>query len=634
MKTGAGCRSPADTPFDPNNSTGTGLSGEYTQSLTSWVPTLPLDLSTGLNAYTSATSGELATYAYNNEYDLTNATGYKGSTGNQVATTYAPDAAGRVMSATSIYTASGAYVRPAATTYVYEPTSNRLASVTDGDGVHTLSYDERGLLETLTVANEGAYIFGYDALKRNNSLTYPDGHKRTQSYDPEGRLNSRCYVYTNGAPSRCYSVVYDADGNPSTMTDPEGTDVIHYDSLNRVTSVTRQVASTPDVTESYAYNAIGALDTNAPETTALALDDQRPRIGGSGPNDTAASPVMNAVNGVTVSVDPAGRVTSLNGSTLAFNKQSNLKSVTTGSSTETYSYDANLRRFARIAGSTTELYLYDGGNVVATLNGNGTTVDQYLYDAVDSPLRLTRAGARYFYEVDLAGNVRRLRDVNGADLGGYRYTAFGQTETGNSATPTPSIDQPLRWKGRWFVNVAGGLYDVRARWWSPQLGAFLSVDEFAYHDRHSTLWGWPRQNPLRWSDPSGRWGFAFGGTGSAEWGIGPGIGAAFTGGFYIGSAGFGAFNTLTSTPVAVSGSVGVGFAIGFYYGDTPGGSSTQVSVSGGDGLLGSASVGNSGVSITLGAGLGASASASDSQTAVEGLDWSGDAVSIPLAVCK
>src|SRR5260221_5497676 len=61
----------------------------------------------------------------------------------------------------------------------------------------------------------------------------------------------------------------------------------------------------------------------------------------------------------------------------------------------------------------------------------------------------------------------------------------------------------FRWKGRWFENVAGGVYEVRARWWSPQMGAFLSIDEYAYHDRNSTLWGWPGQNPLSWSDPTG-----------------------------------------------------------------------------------------------------------------------------------
>lgn len=32
----------------------------------------------------------------------------------------------------------------------------------------------------------------------------------------------------------------------------------------------------------------------------------------------------------------------------------------------------------------------------------------------------------------------------------------------------------------------------------------LTIDEYAEHDPRSTLWGWPGQNPIRWSDPSGR----------------------------------------------------------------------------------------------------------------------------------
>jgi hypothetical protein len=35
------------------------------------------------------------------------------------------------------------------------------------------------------------------------------------------------------------------------------------------------------------------------------------------------------------------------------------------------------------------------------------------------------------------------------------------------------------------------------------MGAFLSIDEFAYHDAHSTLWGWPGQNPIHYRDLTG-----------------------------------------------------------------------------------------------------------------------------------
>jgi RHS repeat-associated protein len=108
-------------------------------------------------------------------------------------------------------------------------------------------------------------------------------------------------------------------------------------------------------------------------------------------------------------------------------------------------------------------------------------------------------GLKYFYEVDLAGNVRRLRRPDGSDAGGYRYSAFGTQYAG----PAPAVDQPLRWKGRWWSDF-GGVYDVRARQWSPALGAFTSVDEFQFHDARSTLWGWPNQNPTRYADKTGR----------------------------------------------------------------------------------------------------------------------------------
>lgn len=127
-------------------------------------------------------------------------------------------------------------------------------------------------------------------------------------------------------------------------------------------------------------------------------------------------------------------------------------------------------------------------------------------------------------------------DSTGADLGGYRYTAFGNAFAADATTPAATIDRPLRWKGRPFVNVAGGLYDMRARWWSPQMGAFLAIDRYAYQDPRSTLWGWPGQNPIRWADPTGHdaAGTAIGASigGGIGGSIGGGLGAA--GGFVVG----------------------------------------------------------------------------------------------------
>lgn len=113
-------------------------------------------------------------------------------------------------------------------------------------------------------------------------------------------------------------------------------------------------------------------------------------------------------------------------------------------------------------------------------------LESYLFDGIDHPLRIARPGAStnyFYYEIDLAGNVRGLRANGGASLGGYRYAAFGKT-----VEDTSLINQPLRWKARWFSPVAGGTYDVRARQWSPELGVFLEIDELNEHDGRTTLW--------------------------------------------------------------------------------------------------------------------------------------------------
>jgi RHS repeat-associated protein len=113
-------------------------------------------------------------------------------------------------------------------------------------------------------------------------------------------------------------------------------------------------------------------------------------------------------------------------------------------------------------------------------------------DLAEYKHRRSRAACR------LATGRSLLSYESASEPGFYRYTAFGET-----IEDTTTITQPLRWKGRWYSPVAGGIYDVRARQWSPEMGAFLGVDEYVYHNPRWTLWSWPNQNPTRFGDVSG-----------------------------------------------------------------------------------------------------------------------------------
>jgi hypothetical protein len=59
------------------------------------------------------------------------------------------------------------------------------------------------------------------------------------------------------------------------------------------------------------------------------------------------------------------------------------------------------------------------------------------------------------------------------------------------------------WQGRLLVSSAGQIYDFRNRFWSAELGAFITPDEFEFVTREGTLWSWPGQNPLANADRLG-----------------------------------------------------------------------------------------------------------------------------------
>jgi hypothetical protein len=179
--------------------------------------------------------------------------------------------------------------------------------------------------------------------------------------------------------------------------------------------------------------------------SAVTLDDQRPRLAGGGTADAA---VPNTLGGLPVTLDCGGRVTSLNGVTFSYdflNRVTGAQSTSGGNTViETYGYDAFLRRVQRAhtetspPSTTSEFYVFDGADLVATVDDTAQLKDAYLFAGVDHPLRLSRGGSSYFYELDLAGNVRRLRDASGADLGG----GTGTPRLARRSRPMPRRRRP------------------------------------------------------------------------------------------------------------------------------------------------------------------------------------------------
>ena len=88
----------------------------------------------------------------------------------------------------------------------------------------------------------------------------------------------------------------------------------------------------------------------------------------------------------------------------------------------------------------------------------------------------SRGGATHYYGYDPGINVRQLFDASGAVTDTYAYDAFGNTVTRTGATVNP-----FQYRGEEF-DSALGMYYLRARYYVPRTGRFLTTDPYEGED--------------------------------------------------------------------------------------------------------------------------------------------------------
>jgi RHS repeat-associated protein len=111
-----------------------------------------------------------------------------------------------------------------------------------------------------------------------------------------------------------------------------------------------------------------------------------------------------------------------------------------------------------------------------------------------------RAGETSYYLHDGQGSVRALTDPAGAVTDRYTYAAFGELVEQEGAT-----ENPYRYTAQQYDEEAG-LYSLRARYYDPAAGRFLSRDPLEqWRDvREVNAYAYAVNHPINWSDPIGR----------------------------------------------------------------------------------------------------------------------------------
>lgn len=193
----------------------------------------------------------------------------------------------------------------------------------------------------------------------------------------------------------------------------------------------------------------------------------------------------------------------LDGSQYTFDAQNRLLTATKSGVTMYFTYDGLNRQVSRKLGvnGTRTYSVWDGWDFVQEYQGAGTVVAAYLHGA--SGMVKNLVNNRYYYQ-DGSGSTSHLADSTGHLLWWFRYDLQGAPIVYNSADNQISdsgFDLHLFTGQQWYSQL--GLYDLRNRFYSPDIGRFLQPDPIGFRGDRSNLYRYCRNNPVNRIDPSG-----------------------------------------------------------------------------------------------------------------------------------
>ena len=243
-------------------------------------------------------------------------------------------------------------------------------------------------------------------------------------------------------------------------------------------------------TTSYGYDGLHRLTgaTESPGTSySYAYDRAGNRTDGGRTYDNA-----NQVNGW--SYDAVGNLLNDSTTSYAYDALSRVASTTRAGTTTTNAYTGDGTLVRQVTGATTTRYTQDlAAPLSQILQVVGTSTTTYLYGHERLAIN---SSPRTWYLSDGLGSVRRTITESGSVLATTSYDPWG--------TPQSALSTPFGFTGE--LQGAAGLTYLRARWYAPGTGTFVSRDAFAgYPEQPYSLnpYQYAYSNPSLLKDPTG-----------------------------------------------------------------------------------------------------------------------------------
>jgi RHS repeat-associated protein len=181
-----------------------------------------------------------------------------------------------------------------------------------------------------------------------------------------------------------------------------------------------------------------------------------------------------------------------------------LMSLTAPSVTASFTYNDSGVRTSKTVGGVKTSYVVAGSNILREARGSDSL--DFLYDG-SKLIGLKHAGAEYFYVRNGQGDITGIVNGAGTVVVSYSYDAWGNPlgVTGSMASTLGTLN-PFRYRGYYF-DTETGFYYLLSRYYDPKVGRFLSADEIipgpGSDIQASNLYSYCFNNPVNMSDDDG-----------------------------------------------------------------------------------------------------------------------------------
>jgi RHS repeat-associated protein len=395
----------------------------------------------------------------------------------------------------------------------YDAIGNRLTRRSNLGASVDYSYDPRGALKEIAFSPTCILRRELDLAGYERERHLPANLVLEQDYDGVGRLTRQALTTRVAQSQRATRALvsrefrYHATGNLAKVSDASwGETDYEYDSVEHL--IRRLVDGV--IREQFSYDESGNIvSATAPQPTSPTGSSA---FGAAMPYPTRTRHVdpgdqTDQDGSVTYEYDGEGRLTRKIESFAGRNPQTweytwnslglLASAVTPSGETWRYRYDAFSRRVRKSGPGVEIRYVWDGNALLHEVpEAAEATTTWYFWPDNFAPMATQSQGKTYLAIHDHIGTPREFVDEWGKLVWSAQFTAWGELEQLKSS----EVNCPLRFQGQWADHETGFHYN-RLRYYSPELGAFISMDPVP-------LAGGPNgyryaPNPITWVDPHG-----------------------------------------------------------------------------------------------------------------------------------